>query len=104
MSNACRQCARWSFFTGLPQTCRRCDAAAKTEARKAQAEKEICWYRETGHCGHCGDPGVFCTCTASDPCGCSELHEMGSARLPDALEAFMPVVRVEQGDLFGESV
>ena len=60
------------------------------------------WYRETGHCGYCGDPGVFCTCTEADPCGCRDLHDMGSARLPGALEAFMPaVVQIEQDDLFG---
>jgi hypothetical protein len=50
------------------------------------------FFRRTGHCGQCGGPGVYCTCTPGKPCGCQGLHEMGSARLPDALDVFMPEV------------
>lgn len=54
------------------------------------------WFRRTGHCHGCGNPGAYCTCTRNQPCGCSELHEMGSARLPDALDQFTPPVSVDQ--------
>jgi hypothetical protein len=60
------------------------------------------WFERTGHCGRCGNPGEYCTCTKGNPCGCADLHDMGSARLPAALEAFMPViVTIDQPDLFG---
>ena len=63
------------------------------------------WFAATGHCGHCGDPGDYCTCTATDPCGCRDLHVMGSARVKGALEAFQlgldGAVSDDQGELFG---
>lgn len=68
----------------------------------AKADHEQ-WYRETGHCGGCGGPGNYCSCSASVPCGCRGLHEMGSAG-PEGLEAIMglgPVTVGEQASLFG---
>jgi hypothetical protein len=80
-------------------TAGRDDEAAKLAWTGTDAE----WFERTGHCGHCGDPGDFCTCGARDKCGCAHLHPMGSARLEDALEAFMPtILHVDQGDLFGD--
>lgn len=59
------------------------------------------WFARTGHCGACGNPGDYCTCTA--PCGCGGLHEVGSARDPDSLDRFAAEepVAVDQGELFG---
>lgn len=65
------------------------------------AAGDIEWFNRTGHCGRCGNPGVYCTCSESSPCGCRGLHDMGSARLPDALEQFMPdIIHVDQENLF----
>lgn len=61
---------------------------------------DIDWYNRTGHCGACGQPGSYCKCRT--PCGCRDLHDVGSGLLPDALEQFMPtIVSSEQEELFG---
>lgn len=63
------------------------------------------WFATCGHCGHCGNPGEYCTCTPRDPCGCRHLHDMGSAKVVDALKAFEPVSEVtcaDQLDMFGD--
>lgn len=56
----------------------------EAEATTSDAE----WFERTGHCGRCGNPGNYCTCTDRDPCGCKHLHEVGTARRPDAINAF----------------
>ena len=48
------------------------------------------FYRRTGHCGVCGNPGTYCTCRK--PCGCAALHEVGSAYRPGALAAFIETI------------
>lgn len=60
------------------------------------------WFLATSHCGHCGNPGDYCTCGPRDPCACRDLHTMGSARLPGALNAFTDTVPAEVGDGQGE--
>lgn len=49
---------------------------------------DIAWFNRTAHCGKCGHPGDYCLCGDRNPCGCRELHTMGSGRTPDALDAF----------------
>jgi hypothetical protein len=64
---------------------------------------DAAFYARTGHCGLCGQPGEFCLCWASRPCGCRELHEMGSGRRVDPLEVFADpagLVQGDQGDLW----
>lgn len=46
------------------------------------------WFERTGHCGQCGQPGTYCTCTDRRPCGCRDLHVMGSGLGADALDQF----------------
>ncbi len=36
------------------------------------------WFEQFGMCGRCGDHGDDCYCTPADPCGCGDLHPMGS--------------------------
>lgn len=67
----------------------------------------VAYYKATGHCGQCGNPGGYCTCWPNRPCGCKELHPIGSARDPDALAAFRqnpddapPVIQPDQQGLF----
>ena len=69
--------------------------------------QQLRWFLITGHCGKCGNPGGYCTCTVTDPCPCSKTgpdpHKLGSARDKDALEAFTEpvlVVPAEQEALF----
>lgn len=82
---------------GVCPKCKARDLAERTP-------RDIDWFHRTEQCGYCGNPGTFCICTEADPCGCRDLHDMGSASLPDALEAFMPnVVHVEQAELFGDA-
>lgn len=47
------------------------------------------WFTRTGHCHGCGQPGNFCLCRDSEPCGCRAYHPMGSGREPDALGQFV---------------
>jgi hypothetical protein len=58
------------------------------------------WFRRTGHCHDCGQPGGYCQC--GRPCACSALHEHGSGRLPGALDQFAEVSPVAVGDDQGE--
>lgn len=70
--------------------------------RTTSRPDDVAWFERTAHCGLCGNPGDYCTCTDSTPCGCYQLHVVGSARLPDALDQFQPdAVAIEQDDLFG---
>jgi len=66
------------------------------------AGKQRQWFLRTGHCGACGNPGSYCTCTVA--CGCDDLHEVGSGLRPDALDQFAEVASVpvsdEQAELF----
>ena len=46
------------------------------------------WFRLTGNCGHCGANGnTACDCTPMDPCGCKDLHPMGSRFAPKPIES-----------------
>jgi hypothetical protein len=65
------------------------------------AMSDAAWFERTAHCGRCGQPGAYCTCTAGSPCGCRELHLMGSAREPAAIATFAEPVAVDQDALFG---
>lgn len=49
---------------------------------------DVVWFQRTGHCGGCGQPGDFCLCTDRSPCGCRELHPMGSGRAADPAAVF----------------
>lgn len=71
----------------------------------ADPAADVEWFERTEHCGGCGNPGDYCTCTQTTPCGCRGLHQMGSGREPDALERFAEVpASAEQGSLFGEGL
>lgn len=51
------------------------------------------WFTRTQHCHGCGQPGNFCLCTTRRPCGCRDLHQMGSgidANAPDVFAASVP--------------
>lgn len=54
----------------------------------AVERSDVEWFERTGHCGRCGQPGDYCTCTAASPCGCGHLHPVDSARDADALDRF----------------
>lgn len=63
---------------------------------------DITWFGNTRHCGRCGNPGDYCICSEREPCGCRELHPMGSALLADALDSFADVpISDDQQELFG---
>jgi hypothetical protein len=61
-------------------------AAAEQAAAEAERFNALEWFRRTGHCGKCGNPGSYCTCTT--PCGCADQHEVGSGLGEDALDQF----------------
>lgn len=89
---------RWSPHA----ECRRC-RATREEAEKVEAAArlaaQIAWYEQTGHCGRCGQPGVFCLCR--QPCGCHSLHECGSGLVADPAEVFAAApVSDDQAELF----
>lgn len=58
------------------------------------------WFRRTGHCHGCDQPGTYCQCVEAAPCGCRGLHPMGSGLAADAVETFADPVG-EQAPLFG---
>jgi len=66
-----------------------------------QITRHIAYYRRTEHCAHCGEPGDFCMCRPPDPCGCRDLHPMGSGLAPDAVQAFAESTSADQVALFG---
>lgn len=70
--------------------------AAKQE--HVRVTSQVDWYERTGHCGACGEPGVFCVCRT--PCGCAHLHECGSGLLADAADVFAVHVGDDQAGLF----
>lgn len=67
------------------------------------AESPADWYRRSGHCFSCGQPGNYCLCRK--PCGCADLHEVGSGLTVEAADLFgelsPTLVDADQGDLFG---
>lgn len=69
-----------------------------TPVEKAKAAEQVAWYARTGHCGACGEPGVFCLCRT--PCGCAELHECGSGLVSDPLKVFAEAAPIDQDGLF----
>jgi hypothetical protein len=73
-------------------------AAAAAETERQRVATHIEWYQRTGHCGQCGEPGVFCVCRT--PCGCHELHECGSGLLRDPAEVFAETGSPDQDGLF----
>jgi len=90
----CRTCAERTHWYSKPVVCAAC-------LRRVHRQEQD-WYRSTGHCGYCGQPGVFCLCTDREPCGCRELHLMGSGLLAAALEQFAEhAVSPDQAELFG---
>lgn len=56
---------------------------------------DIDWYQRTGHCGACGCPGDWCQCPR--PCGCRDLHPVGSGIGRDPAVVFAEVGPVEVG-------
>lgn len=52
------------------------------------ADRQSQWFAKTGHCGGCGQPGDYCSCTEAEPCACRDLHPMGSALRDGALDVF----------------
>jgi hypothetical protein len=83
----------------------RCKATGSGRFDTERHYRDVAWFGATGHCGGCGQPGVFCLCTETAPCGCRDLHEMGSGRVEGALDQFAdrPPVTVsdDQQELFG---
>jgi len=61
------------------------------------------YFRRTKHCAQCGQPGDYCLCRESRPCGCRELHPMGSGLASDALDTFAVDVPDDHPELFGGS-
>jgi hypothetical protein len=79
------------------------EARETAEAQRdadVRREQQRQWYRDTGHCGVCGQPGVFCLCRK--PCACADLHECGSGLAADVVDVFSeaPPVSADQGELF----
>lgn len=91
----CPDCRRQFWHPSEP-LCSRCRLASK--AHRALAD--VAWFERTGHCGSCGQPGTFCQCTSQEPCGCRDLHVMGSGINVDPVAAF-GVADDGQGALFG---
>jgi hypothetical protein len=82
--------------------CRAERLAAEEALRVERAAQHADWYDRSGHCGLCGAPGDWCQCTDRDPCGCRELHVMGSGigRNPADVFAVDAPAEVEQQGLF----
>lgn len=78
---------------------------AERARREAAKIEHPAWFERTGHCGGCGNPGNYCTCTTANPCGCRALHPMSSANREDALAQFSDappsIISDEQEALFG---
>lgn len=66
----------------------------------AKPPTDVEWYERTNHCGRCGQPGAYCLCTARNPCGCQELHVVGSGLEADAVEQFAEPISTDQTELF----
>lgn len=88
---SCSICGR-GWFRGDHDSCK----------RKLANKAHIAWFIKTGHCGQCGQPGNYCTCSTAirDRCGCHELHPVGSGLHDDALNQFADI-NVDQPGLFG---
>jgi hypothetical protein len=54
---------------------------SEAEWRGASMDTDREWFDRTGRCGHCGNLGAYCCCTAEDPCGCGP-HELATEPLP----------------------
>lgn len=65
------------------------------------ARAQIRWYRKSGHCGGCGQPGEFCLCRETKPCACRRYHPMGSGLKAHPAEVFAENPP-DQVDLFEE--
>lgn len=89
---ACPKCGRRNWY-GHPARC-------APEPLGGNAVDQRAWFERTGHCGGCGQPGSFCQCTPRNPCGCRELHPMGSGIDVDPAEVYAVAVTVEQEGLF----
>lgn len=94
----CSRCARFGFDARCAQ-CRADAPAADAAARAVTQAKHVAWFVRTGHCGQCGNPGTYCTCTYTAPCGCAQLHEVGSAG--DLGPFIVRTIDAIQDDLFG---
>lgn len=90
MTTGCYACDQ-----GVTRPCTR----HRAEAQAARDATHVEWFRRTGHCGQCGNPGTYCTCTYTAPCGCAQLHEVGSAG--DLGPFIVRTIDAIQDDLFG---
>lgn len=79
--------------------CWGCASTARAEQRRTRLLTDIAWHAKTGHCGGCGQPGDWCQCTPRAPCGCHDLHPMGSGIGRDPLDLFTDQPPAEQGTL-----
>lgn len=70
-----------------------------TSALATKLASDRAWFTRSGHCGGCGQPGDFCLCTPRNPCGCRELHPMGSGLDADPLTVFATPVSDDQQEL-----
>lgn len=60
-------------------------------------DPQIAWFLDTAHCGNCGQPGDYCLCTPRNPCGCRDLHPLGSGLQDGALDRFIEVSDDQEG-------
>ncbi len=89
-------CPHVSEF-GYRTECKRCrERRVKREIRE-QEQAHIAFYRRSGHCGACGQPGNYCMCTDNRPCGCRGLHVLGSGLTQDAATVFADPVPDQDG-------
>lgn len=86
----------------LGRICEQCKTRGRRRLVREKMSADVAWFERTGHCGGCGQPAEFCLCNRNAPCGCRDLHTMGSGIAADPLEVFAaPEVSADQQELFG---
>lgn len=88
--STCPDCQVRTGFTLGRLRCQPCKERKRGEDRD--------FYLRTQHCGACGQPGTYCLCT--EPCGCHELHEVGSGVGVDPVAVFAQPRNDDQSELF----
>lgn len=96
MNDGCQTCGAYSWGA----ECWGCRRAREAAEKATKVAADLDWFDRTGHCGGCGQPGNFCQCNPRLPCGCRDLHPMGSGIDADPLATFAEPVPDNQPELF----